>query len=69
MDKPKITATYRGQETPEIRAYLDAIDKALNERNAAQAFLDNAANVQIYGHSILVMPDEGEFYATTLKPD
>ena len=69
MDKPKITATYRGEETPAIRAYLDEIERILNERNAAQAIIDHEVNAAVYGHSFLVMPDEGEFYATTLKPD
>lgn len=30
-DKPRIRVNYRGQETPEIRAYLDKVEAALND--------------------------------------
>ena len=57
-DKPKVRLHYTGgEETPEIRAYLDKIEVELNARGVAQLAMDHATLVTIFRHSVF---DAGE---------
>ena len=46
-DKPRIKASYSGEMTPEIRAWLDQVERILNERVDVRKLVEAADRAAI----------------------
>ena len=70
-EKPKITLTCRGEMTPDVRAYLDEVERVLNERIDVDRLVDDvrraAADLHAFGSGTITV--DGDAGVTKLQHD